>query len=244
MRELSMKKLYIALLCILFAGLYACNTVSEKTKKATTTVATEKISQETNTEGTPRKANVSSTVEIKTNMSDPYSYIAKEYYDVFKANIYAHAQRYTLYDIDSNGTEELLLGGENYSGRQLYAVYTIQNGVAVQQKQFTDPLISSDVTSHQFSLFSNGYIKVALQGIPGIAIKYYQFENGELVLKTRLLGIGDSDYDIEYRHDINENGNWQSKSITEEEFEQMQKEIEGDGQTVELDWRPLAEWGK
>jgi len=32
--------------------------------------------------------------------------------------------------------------------------------------------------------------------------------------------------------------------ITKAEFDRVQKEFEGDGQTVELDWKPLAEYGR
>jgi hypothetical protein len=32
--------------------------------------------------------------------------------------------------------------------------------------------------------------------------------------------------------------------ITQAEFDRVQNEMEGDGQVVELDWKPLAEYGR
>ncbi|MCL2299140.1 MAG: hypothetical protein FWC27_03210, partial [Firmicutes bacterium] len=34
------------------------------------------------------------------------------------------------------------------------------------------------------------------------------------------------------------------KVITKAEFDRLKNEFEGDGQTVELDWKPLAEYGR
>ena len=172
-------------------------------------------------------------VKIKTDKNDPYSYVVKEHYRYMKSDSFGRMYYYAFYDIDGNGTEELLLGIDSGWGKSLYAIYTIKNGGAVQQKQYiTDPV--SDPPS---LLFQNGTIRSDGNYDGVLDFSYYCFENSELKFQTLLT----NDYGSYYRLYVQYGP---SKSITKEEFNRVKKEFEGDGQTVELDWKPLAEYGR
>jgi len=143
--------------------------------------------------------------------------------------------QYALYDIDGNGTNELLLGtgDSGYADKDdlIISIFTIQDGVAVQQRNVPSP-----------TLLKNGTIWTGGESGSGIFHEYYRFEDGSLKLQT-----GISEYNS---IDKDERGRFQSFpdgrriDITEEEFERVRKEFEGDGQVVELDWKPLAEYGR
>jgi len=183
-----------------------------------------------------------STIEIRTDKEDPYSYTIKELYEIYASasvdmnHDYLEDQYYALHDIDDNGTKELLIGSEEYSGIVLQAVHAIQNGVAVWQEAL--PSLVADFPE-QRSILKNGTIRVkSVVADEGSFFRYYRFEDGELKLQIILL---DSAFGIEYYR--REYGN-NDVPITNEEFDRVQKEMEGDGQVVELDWKPLAEYGR
>ena len=240
-----MKKLFIALLCLLLTGLYACKQVEPPEEKTTATTISRETTQVTSIETTVSEKSTGinaatdrygqSVVEIKTSKDDPYSFIIQDYYQAMNDKPSVSTYQYFLYDIDGNGIQELLLGLENYG---LDCVYTIQNGVAVQQRA----LLVDMVENSPPILFSNGTIKmdnaVSEQVLFGDYLRYYyfRFEDGELKRYATLMTDGErfgcsfatADGDI----------------IPKAEFDRVQKEFEGDGQTVELDWKPLAEYGR
>jgi len=118
-----------------------------------------------------------------------------------------------------------------------YEIYTIQDGIAVRQEQFElDPECDHSV------LLCNGTIRVRIPDMGVVAFSYYRFENGEIKHKTGIAKDERSHDVIRYFHaNVDEQ---KLIPITKEEFERVQKEFEGDGQVVELDWRPLADYGK
>jgi len=178
--------------------------------------------------------------KIKTNKNDPYSYVIKEHYDLFfDKDIDPYVKHYVLYDLDRDGTNELLLGTEWWEGIGIFAVYSIKEGFAVRQEQFKlDP---EEVPPP--SLFRSGTLRYDFYGEVGHGFIYYRFDSGELKKYMGLSIENDEYFRREYDH---------SKDpiavnfipITEEEFNRLQKEFEGDGQVVELDWKPLAEYGR
>ena len=173
-------------------------------------------------------------VEIETDKSDPYSYVIKESYDHLNDGHegYASLQFYSFYDVDSNGTKELLLGAKESYGICIYAIYAIRNGVAVKQDQFF--LISDELPS---LLFKNGTIRSDHNDEGDLYYCYYQFEKEKLKFQTTLI-----DYDGQHYRDNTYKGSSLGTPITKQEFERVKKEFEGNGQVVELDWKPLAEY--
>jgi len=229
-----MKKLFIASLCLLLAGLCACEpsrqekptSSGESTETATTAIAL-------------------STVDVKADENDPFSFVVKELYDDVRSHSidmnydFLKGQFYTFYDIDGNGTEELLLGvamwedGEN----TLHSICAIKDGIAMNPV----PLWTDD--DSPVVLFTNATIMTKRASDNERRISYYRFEDGELKYQTGLR-YGD-DYSLEYddgEYYRRESGEY--IPITKEEFNRVKQEMEGDGQVVELDWKPLAEYGQ
>jgi len=201
------KKLFIALLCLLLAGLCACG------------------------RGEADELALYNSILRK-------NYISMRVWGV----LYDGVKHYALYDLDGDGAKELLLGVGNGTadGTGILDVYTIRDKKAVLQD-----IIVWNRRSGPPLLFANGTIKFVDQEMDWIS--YYRFVDSELKLQIRLLDQGeyyewflrtqsvDPHFPPYSRVDLEED-----IPLAKEEFEQLQKEMEGDGQIVELDWRPLA----
>jgi len=139
---------------------------------------------------------------------------------------------YAFWDIDGNGVDELLLDRKvlgclnGTDDVHFYACYAAaENGFAVRQHigDSTEPLL----------ILNNGTIKMISKNYHGgLRYDYYRGESGEFRQIT-----------------LWENGPYRSYytktiSLTKDEFEYAQKEIEGNGQTIVLDWKPLVEYGR
>jgi len=214
------KKLLVAFLCLLFAGLCACG---QRDSPDDT-----KTEPETQSATKPTEAN-------NTNENDPYSDAITMYYDLPSNLFQANAEHYFLYDIDGDGIQELLLGKEWGGQTHFIAVYAVQDGLPVLQKEFTD----DPECGPPALLFENGTIRVNDFDGGRWVFFYYRFEDGELKFQTGLVA---RDYDNYYSR-FDEWGG-PSRVITKGKFDRLQKEFEGDGQLVELDWKPLAEYGR
>ncbi|MCL2299096.1 MAG: hypothetical protein FWC27_02980, partial [Firmicutes bacterium] len=183
-----------------------------------------------------------STVTITADKDDPLSYVVEEYLEMYNEilndnNQYMLPHYYFLYDVDDNGTKELLIGMEWWDQISLYVVYTIQNGEAVLQKGFRpDPMSGGPAM-----LFKNGTIRSVDEW--GYIIAYHRFEDGELRWQTTLIDNYDPQFDIGQYYCVDVPDDPQ-KTITKAEFDRVRNEFEGDGQVVELDWKPLAEYGR
>ena len=201
-----MKKLFIALLYMLLTGLCACG---QRLPEQTPTV----------------------------NKNDPYSDIVKTIikgYD--NAPDQLKERYYTLYDLDGNGTKELLLGEGSRGGIYPWIIYAVKGGVAVEQKEFL--ALGEGGCVLPSSLFKNGTVRVDSDDAGELAIIYYHFEGGEFRRQTTLVNTG-GQY---YRYNMHKD-DYPGTPITKQEFNRLQKEMEGNGQVVALDWKPLAEYG-
>ena len=209
-----MKKLSIVLLCVLLAGLCACG-LGELEEETSTMPTTAEIDP--------------SELALYADVLNPLS--ERDYNELWQ-------NRYTLYDLDGDGTKELLLGEYLYLADEvtLLSVYSIQDGVAVYQKGFFRDLAAEMEFSEPPGtisvpvLYKNGTIRMGDYG-------YYRLENG--VIKNTIVLEEDG---ICYSHIIN--NPYPPTPITKEEFDRIRKEFEGDGQVVELDWKTLAEYGR
>ena len=246
-----MKKLFIVLFCTLLVGLCACERIKPSEETSTDTTKQEESTLYASTETTATadtsidktttekfKPATLSPAEIKALESGPFSNVLSERVESYDDSPYRLAeQRYVFYDIDGNGTKELLLGADWGAGVNLHTVCVIQDGVAVQQKKlFVDPDLGNP-----FLLYENGTIRVDRVDDTVVFYYYYfRFEGKEIKHKMMLI---DNTYFIE--NDFFSNKDPMKRTpITKAEFDHLQKEMEGDGQVVELDWKPLAEYGK
>jgi len=237
-----MKKLFIAFLCLLLIAFCACKQATSPEETTTVMISSEKTYESTTEEATTEKTTAGKdatnrygqpVVEIKTSEDDPYSYEVKRLNDELNNNQsgYYSSTFFALYDLNGNGAKELLLGDGDSDA--ILKILTIRNGVAVWQEEYkVNDIDEFDVST---MVFKNGTIRVKSER--GVRyITYYRFENGELKRQMTL--------------ESNREGYFRSKRlefnfipITKDEFNRAQKEFEGDGQTVELDWKPLAEYG-
>ena len=219
-----MKKLCIALLCVLLVGLCACGQ-GEPDEVLTTAL----FGAEATTEAV--KATPLSPAEIKALESGPYADVLNSL--VWRYHEELREEYYALCDIDGDGTDELLVQYNRVMNHGLYGytAYTLQNGVAVQQEEF----YCNSVSASPLVVFKNGVVKTDDR-----YLTYFRFDDGELKIHTRLFDEPDSEF-----------GRYSSYSplisskrtpITKNEFDRLQKEMEGNGQTVYVNWKTLAEY--
>ena len=219
-----MKKLITFLLYLLLAGLCACRQATPEPPESSATSMTS--SSGTVTEATSISTIASSTRGI-SNEDTPYSDFLRKYIKERDGKV-EHSY-YTFHDIDGDGTEELLMGW----AKDLERVYTIHNGIVVRQ----EPGLGGDYNP-PVVLFNNGAIRsiINLDGPELQLFNYYRIEDGNLKLQIQLRA--QPDYYKHYKNEEDTSG----ILITKAEFDRLQKELEGDGQEVELDWKPLAEF--
>jgi len=206
-----MKKLFIAILLLLFVSLCACGQATSK--------------------------------EFA-----PYNSILRKHYISSKlwGVHYDGVKYYVLYDLNKDGAKELILGAEQGAEIGVLDIYTIHNNKAV----FQDITIWNRRSPPPL-LFENGTIKFVDNEMNWIS--YYRFEDGELKLQICLfdnvayqqwLSLGGWEDENRYLNSIIDpfDPEKEDMPLAKEEFEQLQKDMEGNGQVVELDWKPLAKY--
>ncbi len=215
------------------------------------------------------------TVEIKTSSDDPYSYIIKEkydqtieYYTKFPQAEFKSENYYFIYDIDGNGTEELLLGipyivggGQNVERPyeievMVNEIYTICDGKPVKQEIMSWWMVESVL---ERSILDNGLIKYVSGPQNRPSYLYVKIINGQTVLLHNLKNQGAGHYygyldpetvsefksdktgfDREYELFLKA----EEKEITHEEFDRLRAEIEGDAKPVEIEWKNIDQYGR
>ena len=268
-----MKRLFAILLCMIFVFLTACGTPSGDERGTTTheesvTCAGTKTADvtEPNTlrlngdydsvptviQPKPLSEKELKSISIPTSPNDPYSYVISDLLEWYKqagSRFNSENERYSLYDINDDGTDELILarigvlGGstvydyeginaERTYGILIYSVYTISDGKAIKADLLA---ISGD--AYQTILFDNGLIKVVCCTPRNPWIYYNKM-------------VGDNFEAIDYPIFKNYNGECFSfkdcveNPITEEEFNRRIAEIEDGAHPVELEWKRLQDYGK
>ncbi|MCL2298700.1 MAG: hypothetical protein FWC27_00960 [Firmicutes bacterium] len=151
---------------------------------------------------------------------------------------------FVLYGTDDEGAKALLVGVENPFS-YVSEIFTFQNGAAEQVLS-----VDYDTGDTYICPLKTGVIQTG--SFSGSVNSYYRFnENGQFKLILKLGSYGDdrglfrvdptggeSDFFFCFIPDGTE------VHITQEEFERLHDQYEGDGQVVELDWKPLAEYGQ
>jgi len=180
--------------------------------------------------------------DLNPHETNAYAEVLTAYRDEVWSDPYAsESLRYSFYDIDGNGTKELLIGWyDEYNDTRLTNIYIIQNGVAVLQEMFY--IVGEGGGLFPSKVFDNGVIRVDGSDDNGRGISFYRIEDGELkhqaclVCNINVFDWEEQVFNDEYFHSLKDEG---EIPITKDEFDRLQKEYEGDGQVVELDWRPL-----
>jgi len=151
--------------------------------------------------------------------------------------------QYALYDINGDGKKELLLGAKDSYSTELFDIYALQNGIAVQQR-------ISGFAHSRFSVLQNGTVMSTggHQGYYGDS--YYRFKNGNLEHQATLsfsdinVRINEQTGEEEYFevHFKNYTDDYQQREqISKKEYDRIQKQY-ADSPEVEIDWKPLAEY--
>ena len=229
-----MKKKFFAALCLLLAGLYACGgVISEETQIPTTDSEAVDIATTLATSETSALSPTESKINENDSYFDVINFIISPYQNQLDK---LNGQYYALYDIDGNGIEELLWSMDVYGGKSFNSIFTIQNGVVVEVNEFFSAYRFPEQAS-QTLLFRNGIIRSDNnhEGVP--RYNYYRFEDGKIKPLTAIFTVNGDYYSLDPV-------TGDEMTITKREFDRLQKEMEGDGQIVELDWKPLAEYGR
>lgn len=160
------------------------------------------------------------------------------YSDIIKGLIHKKDTFYAFYDLDRNGTKELLLGIEIWGNIICpYLVFSIQNGVAAEQTAY----LWFEGGGPAPIVFKTGTIRVEFSDDVGSRFCYYKMNEGELVSWIDLI-VDSSVYDWDsktYRDEyfLLDPDADKRISITKKEFERLQKELQGDGAAAKIDWK-------
>ena len=277
-----MKKLFAIILCAAALFLTACGNSADESKAETTTteaaVVTESHTTElysgvttiyerpirmrgdydsvpTVTQPAPLSADERTIVKIHTSKNDPYSYVVKDHYEYLlnSAGIdAANEARYFLYDIDGNGSEELIFGQVRVlGGMDVYDVrlstdevppvmgilivdiYSIVDGKASRQKQ----MVLGGGAAYETQILSNGIVKISYNTPALPSYSYYSFADsvGSYIGSLKANRDGTFTY---------VDSNVANQAISKDEFDRRIAEIEDGAHPVELEWKHLQDYGK
>ena len=250
------------LLCLALLICTGCR--KHEQKQNTTTQNNEQTSEcvQTRSGEIPTREVPYPTVKIPTNPDDPYAQIIKDMYEQYAEYVTAEEifedLKYALYDMDKDGTRELLLSSRyilwGYEGPEFEyesdeigkkavlfdRFYYISNGEAVEMPVLNGLWYDAAGPTGGRDLLTNGVIRL-YGGSPNYtSYAYFRYANGELSLLRVLRNFSDTG-----RWLFTYEGDQSTRTpITEEEFNRMRAEIEGDAQVVEIDWKPLESYGR
>ena len=277
-----MKKLFAIILCAAAVFLTACGNSADESKTETTTteaaVVTESHTTElysgvttiyerplrmrgdydsvpTVTQLAPLSADERTIVKIHTSKNDPYSYVVKDHYEYLlnSAGIgAANEARYFLYDIDGNGSEELIFGQVRVlGGMDVYDVrlstdevppvmgilivdiYSIVDGKASRQKQ----MVLGGGAAYETQILSNGIVKISYNTPALPSYSYYSFADsvGSYIGSLKANRDGTFTY---------VDSNVANQAISKDEFDRRIAEIEDGAHPIEIEWKRLQDYGK
>lgn len=277
-----MKKLFAIIICAAAVFLTACGNSADESKTETTTteaaVVTESHTTElysgvttiyerplrmrgdydsvpTVTQPAPLSADERTIVKIHTSKNDPYSYVVKDHYEYLlnSAGIdAANEARYFLYDIDGNGSEELIFGQVRVlGGMDVYDVrlstdevppvmgilivdiYSIVDGKASRQKQ----MVLGGGAAYETQILSNGIVKISYNTPALPSYSYYSFADsvGSYIGSLKANRDGTFTY---------VDSNVANQAISKEEFYRRIAEIEDGAHPIEIKWKRLQDYGK
>ena len=207
------------------------------------------------TQPAPLSADERTIVKIHTSKNDPYSYVVKDHYEYLLNSTgigAANEARYFLYDIDGNGSEELIFGQVRVlGGMDVYDVrlstdevppvmgilivdiYSIVDGKASRQKQ----MVLGGGAAYETQILSNGIVKISYNTPALPSYSYYSFADsvGSYIGSLKANRDGTFTY---------VDSNVANQAISKDEFDRRIAEIEDGAHPVELEWKHLQDYGK
>lgn len=255
-----MKKTLFSLLLVIIILFSSCTV---NTKGNVTTQTTDNI---TTLEVGTTSEKPFYTKEIKTDVSDPYSSLIKEkcdYITTFWKDVNPEDKKrgfdyyirnfddlyYFLYDLDKDGTNELLLGtlqrvGIDYEDITapekicITNIYTIKDGKAV--KVDNGILTVYYIIIIDRILYSNGVIVTEWGNEKKPCYSAAALENGEMKMKSYVL-YGDTGLDGDFLKVVNFDG-MDTVKITNNEYYSLYNKYIGDAKAVDIDWKRIDEY--
>jgi len=153
---------------------------------------------------------------------------------------------YALYDINGDGVKELLLGCQGQAGNTtLFDIYSIQNGVAVQQLQ------TSGYPAHM-TVLKNGTVKISGGRNRSFYNHFYRFQNDQLRYAVGLheyinvIPADDGSDEVEFEAEYSRSdalSDREHKKISEKEYERLRRQYDDDRE-VEFEWAPAWSYGQ
>ena len=251
------------LLCLALLICTGCR--KHEQKQNTTTQNNEQTSEcvQTRSGEIPTREVPYPTVKIPTDPDDPYAQVIKDMYEQYAQYVTAEEIfkdfKYALYDIDRDGTQELLLSswyamwgieepefddGNDLTGKDgilFDRFYTIQNGKAIWVQPINGLWDGVAGATGGRDILTNSVIRLYGGRPDHISYAYYRYTEGKLEFLYALRYYADD----ESRYIVTYEGDQGTRTpITEEEFSRLRAEIEGDAQVVEIDWKPLESYGR
>lgn len=259
-----MKKTVFSLLLITIILFCSCTTkVKDNTTKDNP--ITQKTDNTTTSEVSTTSSKPFYTKEIKENSADPYSSLIKEMCDnimeCWNSTIPEYKEKglenyikrfddlfYFLYDLDKDGTNELLLGTIQKVGTDfedinapekicISSVYTIKDGKAVKVAR---SIGWQFVIYIDRILYSNGIIVTQWGNEKVPCYSAVALENGELNLKCYVRHSA-GDPEKGYYKAINFN-NLGEISISKDEYYSIYNQYCGNAKVVDIDWKRIDEY--
>ncbi|MBQ6266334.1 MAG: hypothetical protein IJK64_01025 [Clostridia bacterium] len=188
---------------------------------------------------------------------DPYASVLNKLFSSLSKEELS-SKHYALYDIDGDGTDELLLdrsilpwGGKNAGVPDAEKVFiferlfTLRDGHPVE---LTESVTVYALWAYMGDLMagrdvlSNGVIR-GYGGSPDYtSYIYFKISDGDLKFLRVVQHYESEEYN--YMQYIIRDGEETWEKISEDEFYLLRKEFEDDAEVVKLDWHPLTEYGK
>ena len=243
-----MKKVFVMALCLLCLG--ACKTADSKTSESDPYSYVVKAYSQLDVNSLYELSEEDFAQGFQMRPEYAFNNLGSglfAYYDA-NGNLVYENLYYAFYDIDGNGTEELLLGAGRQPGYAgLIEVYSILDGVAVQQAFGLS--YCSDCGTEYPSLLKNGTIwSIHSNMEEESSYYYYCFEEGQLKLQMKLARrMTYDDYEnshygnVFFRSDVDDSDS-EDIPISYEEYGRLREKFEGDGQGAEIVWKPLADY--
>ena len=260
-----MKKTVFSLLLITIILFCSCTTkVKDNTTKDNPT--TKKTDNTTTSEVSTTSSKPFYTKEIKEDPADPYSSLIKEMCDnimeCWNSTIPEYKEKglenyikrfddlfYFLYDLDKDGTNELLLGTIQKVGTDfedinapekicISSLYTVKNGKAVK---VDNGVWMNYIIIMERILYSNGVIVTKWGKEIKPCYSAAAFENGEMNMKCYIL-YDDTGIDGDFLKVTNFD-TMKTVKIKNDEYYSIYNQYCGNAKVVDIDWKRIDEYG-
>ena len=264
-----MKQITATIIVLALIFLCGCAKNSSQNDVTTTSVRRTETTNEVSTTATATKPFY--TKEIKTDLSDAYSFVVKEKCDEIKEAWDTRSEDssfdrnetfdeftrrfpdvyYFLYDLNGDGIKELLFGGYMKIGYDIEAhnppVKICITDVYTIKNGKAENIDSQSKLSEYFIrdryLLSNGMIVTKLGFFEDSPDYYFlAYEKDQLDFKCYVYHSVEGSGDS-YSKVVDFNKLYQPQAITKTEYESIYNDLCGNAKPVEIDWKRIDEYG-